>query len=121
MAERRNWYDRFFPDSEVLAGQAALSTKLDLVLAQQAKIMCAISDLKPILDGIATDVTAVAAGVTSIQTKLAALQNSTTSTLSPADQATLDAANSEAAGIKTSLDTVAASLTSASASTAKPA
>lgn len=79
----------------------------------EKRIMSAISDLKPVLDGIATDVTTVSAGVTSIQAKLAALQNSTTSTLSAADQATLDALVTEAGTAKTALDGVASSLTAA--------
>lgn len=84
----------------------SLTQRLARIETKQDQTMSAIGDLKPLLDSINTDVASIGTGVASILAKLQALQNSTTSTLSPADQATLDAAVTEATTIKTSLDTI---------------
>lgn len=95
-----------------------LREMLALTLYQGRQIMSKIDDLKPIFDAIATDVTGIGTGVSDLQAKLAALQASagnpaTATVLTPADQATLDAAVTQGASLKTALDGVVASLAAA--------
>lgn len=81
-----------------------------------------ISDLKPILDGIQTAVGTLAPSVASILAKIAQLQANAANpqnptTLTPDDQATLNALADEATAIQTSLAGIQSSLTPPDAST----
>lgn len=76
--------------------------------------MSSFEDLKTALDSIGADVTSVQTGVDSLNAQIAALAAqiaASGTTLSAEAQASLDAAVSEAAGIKTKLDTLATTLT----------
>jgi hypothetical protein len=97
--------------------KSSLEKKVDL-------LMTTVNDLKPILDAIAADQTATTASLATIATNTAALKTSIASLqaqlaalgtggLSAADQATLDAANAEAATIKTAADNIATAAASA--------
>ena len=97
---------------EVQALRRDLRLSHRMIIQQGEKLMSALGDLKPMLDGIGTDVTAISAGVTALQAKLASLQNGT-SILNAADQATLDAAVKESNDLKVALDGVVANLNSA--------
>lgn len=74
------------------------------------KLMSQITDLQASLDAVAAQVPTIASGVTSIEQQLAALQNSTTSTLSAADQTALNQATTDVANIKSGLAAISASL-----------
>jgi hypothetical protein len=82
-----------------------------LIMQQGEKIMSSVNDLKPVLDGLGTDMTAIAAGVSALQAKLAGISSGQ---LSAADQATLDSAVQEAGSLKTVADQMVASLAGAS-------
>jgi hypothetical protein len=84
----------------------SITQRLARIETKQDQTMSAIGDLKPLLDEINTDVASIGTAVASVLAKLQALQSSTTTTLSPADQTTLDAAVAEASAIKTSLDNI---------------
>ena len=93
-------------------------------LEQKAKTMAdQILALQTSLDAVVAELPTIVSAVASIQAQLSALQNSTTSTLSPADQAALAQATTDAATITTSLGNLNTSLAApaAAAPAATPA
>lgn len=87
----KNWYDRFFPDSEVLVRLDALECKLDLIVKNQEKIMATQADIAAALAKVQADVAAqttveqsLATYVQGIVAQLAALASQTTDTTTAA-------------------------------------
>jgi hypothetical protein len=108
-------------DDEAPSWVGDLKRKLDLVLKSQEAIMSVLTDLQTTVDAIGVEVPTIATGVSSIEATLAALQNSTTSTFSPADAAAVTSMQASVVTIKTSLDAIAASLPAPAPAPAKPA
>lgn len=67
-----------------------------------------LADIQAAVAGVAAAVTAQGADLTTIAAGIAALKNSTTSTLSPADQATLDSVDAAAKSAQTNAASVQA-------------
>jgi len=88
---QKHWYNRFMPDYQVLIQLDALSSKVDLILKNQEKIMTTQADIAAALAKVTQDVAAettidqsAIALIKGLAAQIAALAASTTDTTTAA-------------------------------------